>query len=99
MDDFYDPEDIEGANNIEVSDIGDVADDDDENLEHLLKYGIERDELNEFRANLCMNKTFLKKLPLFTARSAAPQTRILGIFVGSVLGFGSGNCNEGMAGI
>ena len=95
LDDFYDPEDIEGTNDIEVSNIDDVTFE-EEHFEPLLKYGIQRDELDEFRMGGCMNKSVLKKLPLFTAArsaSAAPLTRTIGIFVGSLLGTGSGNCN------
>ena len=91
LDDFYDPEDIEGANDIEVSDLDDGAFE-EEPFEPLLNYGLQRDELDEFRMGGCTRKSFLKKLPLFTTRSA-PLTRTIGIFVGSLLGTGSGNCN------
>ena len=93
LDDFYDPEDIEAANDIEVSDLSDGYYE-EEPFEPLLKYGIQRDELEEFRMGGCTRKSILKKLPIFTARSAAPLTRTLSFFTGSVLGFGSGNYKD-----
>jgi hypothetical protein len=90
LDDFYDPEDIKEDNNIEVADIGDETDEEDR-FEHLLRLGLDEDELVRFRQNSCTSKKVLQKLPVFTATRSQRLTRFGSFVVGSVLGTGSGN--------